>query len=299
MSQPNYSTYVPPKIVDAVRNLQEENETGSLSMVDIRGPFDAPRPSTSNRKIIFLVAFLVAFCFIYVKLIRTHHLNTAVIGFTDWLKTMHSHNPSKVYLIIFCCINVAVASMVISHSVVCILAALVLQDPLPTFFLLFFASIWADTMVYFVARRVLRDKIVARLRGSDLFMVLLEESRNEPYKTAFLTRLLFIPAGMKDYILATIDNKAPSFFSSAAVLHSFYILESILIARELSEIEQLLTHSQKWGEKTAMQKANFLVVLLFIAFTVLFVLAVGLWAKRKISLRQRLRQPMELNLKVC
>lgn len=290
----NYSNYVLPKL-DKVRTLQEESETGGLTMVDIRGPYE-PTRHAPLRKIAFIVAFILVFVFIYVKLIRTHHLNTAIIGFADWLKTMHSHNPSKVYLVIFCCINLVLVFCLGSHSVICVLAALVLQDPLPTFFLLLLASLWADTVVYFIAKRLLRDRIISRLRSSDLFMVLLEESKNEPYKTAFLTRLLFIPAGMKDYILATIDNKAPSFFASAAVLHSFFILESILIARELSEIEQLISHNVNWGDKTAMQKANFVVVLLFITFTVFFVFAVGLWAKRKVNMRQS--QPMELNLKV-
>jgi len=71
-------------------------------------------------------------------------------------------------------------------------------------------------------------------------MVLLEESNANPWRTAFITRLIFISAGLKDYILAVIGNPFCSFIVSSFFLHTFFTLESVLIATELQEIDSFL-----------------------------------------------------------
>ena len=178
----------------------------------------------------------------------------------------------------------------------CVVTALVLQNSVYSFIILLFSSISGDFCVYFITKYFIRNRVVERFKNSDLFLVLLEESKNEPFKTAFLTRVLFIPAGIKSYILAAVDNKPTSFFISGISLHCFFILESILVANELNEVEEMMTRSHSWSNKTTLEKISFLSVMIFIIFTVAFVVGIGIWAKQKISKRNN--KPNEMSLKI-
>lgn len=296
MNPNSYQTLVIERSSDKLASQTEDTDTGIVSIIDIKQPIQAPLRNSNQRRNIAIVLILLIFFVLYQKVLKTYHFNTLFIAFEDWLRDLNQRSPTLVYIVISACINLVLICCIGTHSLVCVIAALVLERPLVTFSVLLGASVFGDLAVYLITKRLLRNTILNKFKDSDLFLVLLEESKNEPFKTAFLTRLLFIPAGIKNYILATIDNSAISYFTSGIVMHSFYVMESILIAKELSEVEQLLTHSQNWSDKTAMQKASFIIVLCFILFTFSFVIAVGIWAKRKVSRRQT--EPAELTLKV-
>lgn len=296
MNPNSYQTLVIERSSDKFVSQTEDTDTGMTSMIDIKQPIQMPIQKSQHRRYITIILILITLFVIYHKVLKTYHFNTLFITFEDWLRELNQRSPTLVYLVICVCINLVLIFCIGTHSLVCVVAALVLEQPMVTFLVLLGSSVLGDISVFFITKKLLRNTILNKFKENDLFIVLLEESKNEPFKTAFLTRLLFIPAGIKNYILASIDNSAISYFVSGFVMHSFYVLESILIARELSEVEQLLTHSQKWSDKSVTQKASFIIVLCFILFTFGFVIVVGLWAKRKVSRRQA--GPVELTLKV-
>lgn len=75
----------------------------------------------------------------------------------------------------------------------------------------------------------------------------MRESLVHPWKTAFITRLIFLPAGLKDYILSLINNPFKSYTVSAVVLHGFFTFESVLIGLEFNEIEKFLEEKKSWS----------------------------------------------------
>ena len=77
--------------------------------------------------------------------------------------------------------------------------------------------------------------------------MILEENKKHPWLTAFFTRLIFISAGLKDYILAIILNPFPCFVISAFVLHAFYTAEAVLIASQFKELKSYLNDSKEWS----------------------------------------------------
>ena len=52
---------------------------------------------------------------------------------------------------------------------------------------------------------------------------------------------------MKDYILSLISNPFVPFMLSAILLHAFFCLESVLIAKEFTEIEEFMTNNKNWN----------------------------------------------------
>ena len=292
-----YSNIIAPKATtDKRQTLHEDTYKSNLTPIDIKPPFIPARPQKHTKLIICLTLFIICFTIIYKKLIKTHLLNQLIIKFEEYLRALYQQSPFHVFLLIFSIINFVLIFCLGSHSVFCVLTALVVKNPYVAFLILIISSISGDIIGFFVSKRFLRERIIQKFKQNDFFNVLLEESKNEPFKTAFLTRLLFIPAGIKNYILGAIDNKAVSYFSSGLLMHCFFIFESILVAQELTEIEQLLSKTQNWSEKSLVEKTSFILVLSFVFFTVLFIFAIGVWARKKILKRQM--QPTELNMKV-
>lgn len=104
----------------------------------------------------------------------------------------------------------------------------------------------------------------------------MEENKSHPWMTAFFTRVIFISAGLKDYILSLISNPFSSYFVSALFLHSFYIGEAVLIAEEFSQIENYINDNKSWSQKSQMEKISMISMLVFIILTFAIITLVGL-----------------------
>ena len=82
---------------------------------------------------------------------------------------------------------------------------------------------------------------------------------------------------MKDYILALINNPFIPFMLSGIILHAFFCAESVLIAKEFTEIEEFMTNNKSWNEKSTLEKLSLIIVIFFIIFTLLFASYLGCW----------------------
>ena len=107
------------------------------------------------------------------------------------------------------------------------------------------------------------------------------KNKSNPYKISFLTRFLFIAAGLKDYILALIDNPFTSYMVTALCAHTFFIMEVLLVHKEINEISSFAEHkSIPWKEKTISQKISSLFFAFLLVFTISVMVYLGVEARR-------------------
>lgn len=99
---------------------------------------------------------------------------------------------------------------------------------------------------------------------------------------------------MKDYALSLIHNPFHAFALSAICLHAFFCAESVLIAREFTEIEQFMTDSRSWSQKSPLEKLSIILVIFFITFTLIFALYLGCWVTRKFDEKREVELELDL-----
>ena len=253
--------------------------------------FPAEKPKTApprrlNWLILGIVAAIVVLA-LYLTLVRNRLASRTAVHLAEFLKREYSTKPSLVIAIISALMVFVIVTGLSLHALLSVLACLVIRNFWLSVSVLLVSSVIGDVCVFFIAKFGCRKWLFSKFSTNDFFVLLLEESKNSPYKTAFLARMLFIPAGIKNYILALIDNPARSYFLSGLVLHLVYILEASLVAQELSEIEQILNHNRSWSQKAIGEKISFVVVLCLILFTIVFAAILGIWATKKMAKRRK------------
>jgi len=251
-----------------------------------------PRTSSYNwaRCIIIGVVVILAAVAFYFFFYRNGLFNRAIINLQTGLRGMYRDKPALFMLVVYLIMNGIIAACLGFHTLFCILTASIIQNFWISFPMLLFSSVSGDFLAYLISTFTCKSWLMSKFSSNDLYNVLAEESTKEPYKTAFLTRFIFMPAGVKNYILSLIQNPLPSYFLSGLTLHSFYVAESCLIAKEISEISSIVGKKKGWDEKSAVEKFSFIVVLLLIVFTVVFIVFVGIWATRKIKEKRQSRE---------
>lgn len=240
--------------------------------------------------VIIVLAILAFYFFFY----RNGLFNRTIINLQTGLHNMYRDRPGLFVLVVYLIMNGIIASCLGFHTLLCILTASIIRNFWISFPLLLFCSVSGDFLAYLISKYTCKNWLLSKFSSNDLYNVLAEESLKEPYKTAFLTRFIFMPAGVKNYILSLIQNPFPSYFLSGLTLHAFYVGESCLIAQEISEISSIMGKKKGWAEKSAIEKFSFIVVLLLIVFTIVFIVFVGIWATRKIKEKRQSRE-MEMN----
>ena len=233
-----------------------------------------------------IIIGLIAFSLLYFLFIRSGILTHAIISLNTSLNHLYQTHSFFVICVLYILVVTVVCFCYFSHAAICILVASILKNFWLSVFLLITSSMTGSALIFYLSQFVCKEWIIKKLEKNDFFQVLKEESHHHPYKTAFLTRLLFIPAGVKDYILTTIDNPMESFFVSGTAVHLFYIIESCLVAEQFQEIREMFGHEKSWEQKTGIEKFSFIMVMSVLIFTIVFLVVLGKWATKRIKERK-------------
>jgi len=283
----NYKNLSIEKTANATFSLDEEQ---GVKIFDFKRPevkSATPEQRFNTKTLVIGAITLTIIVLVYVFFIRNGMLRDLGTKSHTLLKEEYEVDPIRFGITVYTIMVTIVVTCLGFHSLFCIIIASIINNFTISFPLLVFASVSGDFIAYMIARYTCKDWLYRKFKSNEFFLLLLEESKNSPYKTAFMTRFIFIPAGAKNYILSLIDNPLPSYVLSGLTLHCLFVLESCLIASELSEVENLLSKSQSWSEKSTIEKVSFFVVLGFIAFTIAFVVMLGIWATRKIKSKRK------------
>jgi uncharacterized membrane protein YdjX (TVP38/TMEM64 family) len=283
----NYRNLNIEKTSNATFSIDEEQ---GVKIFDFKRPEVKPVPSQgrmSPKTVVLLTIALTAIVAVYLFCIRTGMVKELASNLQSILKEEYEANTIRFGVTVYFAMVTIVVTCLGIHSLFCVIVASIIENFYIVFPLLMLASISGDFCAYLIAKYTCKDWLYRKFKANEFFQLLVEESKNSPYKTAFMTRFIFIPAGAKNYILSLIDNPLPSYILSGLALHCLFVFESCLIANELSEVQHLMSKSQSWSDKSTIEKASFFVVLGFVVFTIVFVISLGIWATRKIKSKRK------------
>lgn len=195
--------------------------------------------------------------------------------FQNYLQNLFITNKFLGISIIFIIMNLIIILMLPSHTLFSIFTTIVIGNFLQSFLILLISSLTGSVIVYFIVNWKLRNYFFDKFRKNFLFQILSKESKFMPFKTAFLTRVLFVPAGFKDYFLSVLDNPFRSYFISSFVLNSFFTAEAVSIGLGFTEIEKFFQDHKNWDQKSFLDKFFFFVIGFFVIFTFFMVFIFG------------------------
>lgn len=252
-----------------------------------------PKPNHCLFYTCITLAFMIL---IYIFFIRTGLIPQMISWLETTLSNMYIHNKVGVMTILFLLVFLMIVTALPSQTVICIMASLIIKDIKLNFVFLTVTSIIASISIYLIARRWFYVNIHKKLNDNKYYIVLKDESIKSPWKAALITRLMYIPAGLKDYILVMAEIPFTCYVGSAIIGHAIYISELLLVACELKDINQLFEDNKSWGQKTLGEKASFLFGLVMVVFTFGFMAYLGYWVKKKAERRHVIVEESELNI---
>ena len=249
-----------------------------------------------NRYIAITISLTTIVLMIYTAAAKMHIALNYVHDLHTYLQDIYKENSLLVLGIILLILIINYICILPTQTLINIVAAFIIGDGFTSWAILVIFSSISGSIVYLICRFFLKDFLTKKFQGNILYDILQEESQSSPYKIAFMTRIIHIPAGIKEYILSLSGNPFPSFFISGLCIHGFFCLEAVLIAQGVSNVHEYMTQKKNWSDKTTFEKLSFLVVVASIILTILILIAVSYWANRKIKAR-KMRRKLELEIK--
>jgi hypothetical protein len=286
----NYKNLKISKDQDPTFSGDEDQEIHVFDFKKPALPVSERNDQRSLKKLFIIILILLSSIYVSFHLFQSVSFEEASSQLKRHLKSEYKNNITRFILASFALVNFAVISCLGMHSFICVVIASIMNNFVFSFPLLLVSSISGDLLAYFIANFACKGWLYSKFKDNNYFLLLQEESTNSPYKTALLTRCLFIPVGIKDFLLSLIDNPLKSYVLSGILLHSFYVLEACLIAQEIRDVGHMMSKKQTWSDKSLIQKVSFLAVLAFIVFTIAFIFLIGRWATNKIKSKSQSEQ---------
>jgi uncharacterized membrane protein YdjX (TVP38/TMEM64 family) len=279
-----------------LNELNEENTLNSTS--EIKNRDFENQTSLSKFKIILILCLVLAIVILsYVYLYGSKELRAFVQNLETSLNSFYLGNPICFLIISYFVMAGIVTTCIGSFSLYCILISTIIQNFTLSFVVLFMGAFTGDIFACLIVKYSCRDWLTSKFKSNDLYLILVEESVSKPYKTAFLTRLIMIPAGFKNYILLLIKNPFKSYILSGLFIHFIAIGESCLIAHEITEVYGIIESNNGWKEKSTTQKFSFILMIVLICVSFIILVSVGYWAVGRIKEKRRLKEARELEQK--
>ena len=250
-------------------------------------------PSNSSKSymkciiiICVIVVLLVASYFLFIKEGQAKEITYNIFKkLQDW----YVEYPKSITLLLILIQILNLLTILPLFTIITFLSCAILKNPWLAFALMLFSAVSTSLVVYIICRSRLKGYCMKKYEHNEFFQMLRIQSIRHPWRTAFLTRFLFISAGLKEYFLPLIDNPFPAFWVSAWVVHAVFTMEFCLIYSEVKNIDTYLNSKRTWGDLTMIEKASKVFVIILIIFTVALIIFLGYKAHQIFKKSQKMK----------
>lgn len=247
-----------------------ETPSNSFYLPKHRKGYVPANPRSRSRlstPVLFLLISLTVLT-IYIVLIKTG-LFIKILEFCfHKLQELYKEDPALFLLTVFFSLFLLMVLGLPCQTWICLFCTLIVKDNYFNFFFLTMTSFVSSLFIYIAGRRLLCDWLLVRVEDNAFYRVLRKESTKRPWRSAFLTRLVYLPTGLKEYILVLSNNPFKSFAVSSLIVHGIYIAELLMVCSEIEEVRELFKGGKKWGDKGIGEKVGFVFVLFLVGLTV-------------------------------
>ena len=271
-------------IKDKSMSLNPESSQAEEMVLLIKRQRERKSSFSFIKLVIVIMILLILGTLFYFLFLKTGVFRSACLAFYSGLTGLYSGHPALTFAVLWVVEVLSLMLLLPFYSILTFIVCSLFKSFWLSYLFCLFCSLCGSSVIYLLCSTQLKPHLTERFSKNVLFDVLQKYSREQPWKTAFLTRFLFIAAGVKEYILALIDNPFWPFIGSACCLHSLWILEVCFIHLEVGEISSFMDRgSTPWADRSFTEKVYTVLGFLVIGFTVLFMAFLGLKAKTLVA----------------
>ena len=140
-----------------------------------------------------------------------------------------------------------------------------------------------DTLVFLFKNVLLPPFCIRRIKASSVFQILKEESVKRPLTTCCITRMLIVPHGVKDLILAFLKVSPCSYFVTGFIHNAFVSNLLCLISEEVNDVVDLNKKPKSWNEMTVVDQFVRVMTVATAVFTFGMVVFLSIWMYKRIK----------------
>ncbi len=171
------------------------------------------------------------------------------------------------------------------------LQAFLIKNVLASWMISFFGGYLTSLGVFLLTRACCIDSVRKRFKHFEPYQMLLEETGSHPIRDGILFNLIFIPANVKNYVTSISDL---SFSQAAVAFVPGPLVLCFLCSMVGHEVNSLSDFSSKsFREKSFWQKVNFISSILLILLTLAFLVAIGIYYKKRYKEFQRRKEELK------
>ena len=263
-------------------NIFSEEESDKKPLLDEQNESNQNQTSNGYKCLITILIIIGVIVLFYFLLIRTGILENFILFMHHHLGGIYKKYPSSTFMLIILIHIINFLLFLPFRTILTFIVCSIFQNYYLSFICCLIGGLSGSSIIYLLCLTGIKPYLLRRFHSSILLKVLKKFGKDSPWKTAFLTRFLYITGGIKEYFLGLIDMPYLPFIVSAFVLHSILILEICFIHREIGEISAFLNRSSvSWADRSMMEKVSTIIFICFFVFTTVFMIYMG-WRISKI-----------------
>lgn len=161
-----------------------------------------------------------------------------------------------------------------------ILQAYLMQSFWKSFFLTTLGSYLASLSIFWIIKKYFRQQIIEKFRKKILFRIVYLEVKKNPWKMGIMFNLLFIPASVKNYLMALTSITLFQFGVCVLPVHTMFCGMFAFVGYSITDLNAIF-HDKPWHEKTGAEKFQKIMTYALLLFTCGLMVAFFLLAKKK------------------
>lgn len=117
----------------------------------------------------------------------------------------------------------------------------------------FIGAYLASLSIFLIIKNFFRQRIIDKFRKKILFRIVYVEVKKNPWYIGIAFNFLFVPASVKNYLLALTSITFPQYSVCVIPGHLFYCVLCAFVGYSMTDLDSLI-HGVPWSQKTTAEK---------------------------------------------
>lgn len=249
-------------------------------------------PWKNYRFVLSVIAvFLVA---LYFHSIYPNFFTNSFNCLYKFLNNLNSDHPYTVMLIMAVILIINLFLILPFTFPIYIIICFVIDDMMTSFFFIFSIKMIISISIYGLTHLLIYDYVEKKFSKNKVFKLIKTENEHSPWKIGFLTRLMAIPVGLKDYVLSLLGRSFDIYIVCSFVEGIFSIFQVVLIASDIKEINDFLQNKDHLHKQSLMSKIFSFIQIIMVAVSVGVFMVISWKVNEKIKIEEQNESDIEL-----
>jgi len=179
-----------------------------------------------------------------------------------------------------------------------VLQALIMKNLFVSWAISFGGGYMVTMSVFFIIRTFFIEKVKKRFQHFEPYQMLLEETKDHPYRDGIVFGFVFIPLSVKNYLMAISELTFAQVCVANIPGNLILCFFCAMVGTQINDISDMFSKKSIW-EKSFWEQVQFFVSMALMVLTAVFVLLIGFYYKKKynefVKRKKLLKHAAEVN----